>query len=118
MPSPLGPDYNSDGEVEGLRRRQLQRDASDAQRRERDALEKSLRETRMKKSAAWQDLVKYATRYICQAFSLLTTNFVLNRMVNLKTCIVDTQESLESIVRTCDAIVEEDEYSKSVSGIG
>jgi hypothetical protein len=36
-------------------------------------------------------------------------------MVNLKTCIVDTQESLESVVRTCDAMMDEDEHSKSVS---
>ncbi|KAF8530996.1 hypothetical protein JB92DRAFT_327563 [Gautieria morchelliformis] len=52
-----------------------------------------MRETRKKKSSAWQDLVK---------------------VVNLKTCIVDTRESLEGIVRNCDRLMEEDGYNESL----
>ncbi|KAF8588414.1 hypothetical protein K439DRAFT_1658436 [Ramaria rubella] len=81
-PSPLGPEYNSDGEVENLKRRRTEHAA-----RERETLEKSLRETRMTKSATFQDLVK---------------------IVNLHTCIVDTQELLEEVLRNCDALLESD----------
>jgi hypothetical protein len=38
-----------------------------------------------------------------------------NRLVNLKTCIVDTRESMEGIVRNCDRLMEEDGYNESVS---
>ena len=58
-------------------------------------------------------------RTLIDSFDSLHINadLILNRMVNLKTCIVDTQESLVNLVRICDAMVEVDEYSKSVSAV-
>lgn len=43
------------------------------------------------------------------------SNCPMNRVVNLKMCIDSTQESLESVVRSCDELMDGDGYNKSVS---
>ncbi|KAF8525195.1 hypothetical protein BU17DRAFT_84116 [Hysterangium stoloniferum] len=80
----VGPEYSSDSEVDGLRHRENV--AIDAQKRH-ETLAKNLRETRMKKSATWQDLVK---------------------LVNLQAVISETRELLEEAVRSCDTLLESD----------
>jgi len=57
-PSPVAPGYSSEGEAEGSRHQNGGANRKEAKKREQEVLAKSRRETRMKKSATWQDLVK------------------------------------------------------------
>lgn len=55
-----------------------------------------------RRTASWQDLLRYV-HYICFATNerLLTAN----RLINLQTCIIDTQQSLSEVVREIDKTV-------------
>ncbi|GJJ13923.1 hypothetical protein Clacol_008180 [Clathrus columnatus] len=80
--SPIEPDYNSDGDIERLRAEKETTSGKDIAR--------SLRETRMKKSATYQDLVK---------------------LINLQTVIADTRELLENTIISCNTLIESDNFN-------
>lgn len=69
VPTPIGPGYSSDGEIEELRRQEDVPRIKDIEaKEEQEARAKSHRETRMKKSAMWEDLVKYAISNFATSF--------------------------------------------------
>lgn len=75
-----------------------------------EVMSKSLRETKMKRSAPFGDLFKYAPglfqKYISDTH---------RRLVQLQAVIADTRDQLDQIIDACNRLLEEDQISGLVS---
>jgi hypothetical protein len=109
--SPPSPTAHSDGELEAEKRSISKKAAA---RLKVDVLAKSRKETKMKTTAPYGDLLKCAFLGISRPISLIN----ICSLVSLQAVLEDTQEQLQEVQERCDRLIEEDVVGMLVSAFG